>query len=108
VSALVNQTTLSDVNAATSDESDHGQRAGGYPRRVLRDESPREAVRWAALDRGAKVLHGHEEPNIAVRFKADHLVREPLEHLTAEGFAIDELQRSKLGIVERVAARKPA
>jgi ubiquinone/menaquinone biosynthesis C-methylase UbiE len=45
---------------------------------------------------------------LAVRFKADHLAREPLEHLTAEGFAIDELQRSKLGIVERVAARKPA
>ena len=45
---------------------------------------------------------------LAVRFKADHLAREPLEHLTAQGFAIDELQRSKLGIVERVAARKPA
>jgi ubiquinone/menaquinone biosynthesis C-methylase UbiE len=44
----------------------------------------------------------------AVRFKADHLAREPLEHLTAEGFAVDELQRSKLGIVERVEARKPA
>jgi hypothetical protein len=35
-------------------------------------------------------------------------VREPLELLTATGFAIDELERSKLGIVERVAARKPS
>jgi ubiquinone/menaquinone biosynthesis C-methylase UbiE len=43
---------------------------------------------------------------LAVRFKADHLAREPLEHLTAEGFSIDELERSKLGIVERVEARK--
>ena len=44
---------------------------------------------------------------LAVRFAADHLAREPLEHLAAEGFAIDELERSKLGIVERVAARAP-
>jgi ubiquinone/menaquinone biosynthesis C-methylase UbiE len=43
---------------------------------------------------------------LAVRFKGDHIAREPLEHLTAEGFAIDELQRSKLGIVERIEARK--
>jgi ubiquinone/menaquinone biosynthesis C-methylase UbiE len=45
---------------------------------------------------------------LAVRFQADHLAREPLEHLAAEGFIIDELERSKLGIVERVAAHKPA
>ncbi len=36
------------------------------------------------------------------------LAREPLEHLGAEGFTIDELERSKLGIVERVAARRLA
>ena len=44
---------------------------------------------------------------LAVRFGGDHLAREPLEHLAAEGFTIDELERSKLGIVERVAAHKP-
>jgi len=43
-----------------------------------------------------------------VRFEADHLLREPLDHLRAEGFKIERLERSKLGIVERVAARKPA
>jgi len=43
-----------------------------------------------------------------VRFEGDHIVREPLEHLRAEGFAVERLERSKLGIVERVAARKPA
>jgi ubiquinone/menaquinone biosynthesis C-methylase UbiE len=48
----------------------------------------------------------HALDPLAVRFGADHLAREPLEHLTAEGFAIDELERSKLGIVERVAAHK--
>lgn len=44
---------------------------------------------------------------LSVRFAADHLSREPLEHLRAEGFEVEELERSKLGIVERVAARKP-
>jgi ubiquinone/menaquinone biosynthesis C-methylase UbiE len=45
---------------------------------------------------------------LMLRFEADHLLREPLDHLRAEGFAIERLERSKLGIVERVAARKPA
>jgi ubiquinone/menaquinone biosynthesis C-methylase UbiE len=44
---------------------------------------------------------------LAVRFEADHLLREPLEHLRAQLFDIEMLERSKLGIVERVAARKP-
>jgi ubiquinone/menaquinone biosynthesis C-methylase UbiE len=42
-----------------------------------------------------------------VRFEADHLLREPLEHLRAARFEIERLERAKLGIVERVAARKP-
>jgi len=45
---------------------------------------------------------------LAVRFAADHLTREPLEHLEAEGFEVQRLERSKWGIVERVAARKPS
>jgi ubiquinone/menaquinone biosynthesis C-methylase UbiE len=45
---------------------------------------------------------------LLVRFQCDHLLREPLEHLRAEGFEIERLERLKLGIVERVAARKPA
>jgi ubiquinone/menaquinone biosynthesis C-methylase UbiE len=43
---------------------------------------------------------------LAIRFGRDHLTREPLESLEAEGFAIETLKRSKLGIVELVAARK--
>jgi ubiquinone/menaquinone biosynthesis C-methylase UbiE len=43
-----------------------------------------------------------------VRRYAFHLLREPLDQLTAEGFIIDRLERSKWGVVERVAARKPA
>ncbi len=43
-----------------------------------------------------------------VRFEGDHLLREPLEQLRVAGFVVDRLQRSKLGIVERVAAHKPS
>ena len=43
---------------------------------------------------------------IAVRTEGDHLVREPLVHLKAEGFEIETVERLKWGIVERVAARK--
>jgi hypothetical protein len=43
---------------------------------------------------------------IAVWLEGDHLVREPLELLEAEAFEIEEIERSKLGIVERVSARK--
>jgi ubiquinone/menaquinone biosynthesis C-methylase UbiE len=43
---------------------------------------------------------------LAVRFGGDHLTREPLEHLEAEGFAVETVERSKLGIVELVSARK--
>jgi ubiquinone/menaquinone biosynthesis C-methylase UbiE len=42
------------------------------------------------------------------RFKADHLLREPLEHVRAEGLVVDELERARLGIVERLSARKEA
>jgi len=42
-----------------------------------------------------------------LRFQADHLTREPLEHLRAEGIQIDEVHRWAWGIMERVSARKP-
>jgi ubiquinone/menaquinone biosynthesis C-methylase UbiE len=45
---------------------------------------------------------------LMLRFKADHLLREPLDHVRAAGFAVEELLRSRLGIVERLAARKPS
>jgi ubiquinone/menaquinone biosynthesis C-methylase UbiE len=45
---------------------------------------------------------------LAVRFEADHLVRDPLDYLEAEGFEIESLKRLKWGIVERVVARKAA
>jgi ubiquinone/menaquinone biosynthesis C-methylase UbiE len=45
---------------------------------------------------------------LMLRFGGDHLLREPLEHVRAEGFVVDELMRSKAGLVERLAARKPS
>jgi ubiquinone/menaquinone biosynthesis C-methylase UbiE len=44
---------------------------------------------------------------LAVRFEADHLVREPMDYLPGVGFEIDEVERSKWGIVERLRAHKP-
>ena len=44
---------------------------------------------------------------LTVRFEGDHLTLEPLDHLNAEGFKVEQLHRSKLGIVERVLAVKP-
>lgn len=45
---------------------------------------------------------------LSVRFAADHLLREPAETLRAEGFAIEQLERGRLGIVERISARNPS
>ena len=41
---------------------------------------------------------------IAVRRDGDHVLRDPVDHLTSAGFAIETLERSRLGIVERVVA----
>jgi len=38
----------------------------------------------------------------------DHLLREPLRHVEGAGLIVERLERSKLGIVERLAARKPS
>jgi ubiquinone/menaquinone biosynthesis C-methylase UbiE len=45
---------------------------------------------------------------IAHKLGGDHMLREPLDHLTGEGFEIDEVERRKAGFVELVTARKPA
>jgi hypothetical protein len=42
-----------------------------------------------------------------VRLEGEHLLRRPLEHAKAEGLRIEERERYKRGIVERVSARKP-
>jgi ubiquinone/menaquinone biosynthesis C-methylase UbiE len=56
--------------------------------------------------RPVRVIQRMLDP-LAVRFEADHLVREPLDYLADLGFEIESVDRSKWGIVERVLARKP-
>ena len=59
--------------------------------------SPKLAVRW-----GQRII----EP-IALWLEADHLLREPLDQVTVEGLEVITIERSRLGIVERLVARKP-
>jgi hypothetical protein len=44
---------------------------------------------------------------LAVRFEADHLLRDPLDYLEDAGFEIESVKRLKWGIVERLIATKP-
>jgi ubiquinone/menaquinone biosynthesis C-methylase UbiE len=84
------------------------RRAVAEARRVLRPGGHillLEHVRSPLLP--VRLLQRLFEP-LAVRFAADHLTREPLDYLAAEGFEIERLERSKWGIVERVSARVPA
>jgi ubiquinone/menaquinone biosynthesis C-methylase UbiE len=41
---------------------------------------------------------------IAVRRDGDHVLRDPIDHLASAGFTIETLERSRLGLVERVVA----
>lgn len=45
---------------------------------------------------------------LAIRFVADHLLREPLTYVAAAGLQVERMERSHWGIVERLQARKPA
>lgn len=45
---------------------------------------------------------------LTVRFQSDHLLREPLDHLDETGLELENVERSKQGLVERVAAYKSA
>src|SRR5947209_13812690 len=88
--------TIPDTRAAAS-EALRVLRPGGQLLLLEHVRSPAGIVRG-----GQRLL----EP-LAVRFEADHLLRDPLDYLPSVGFEIDEVQRSKWGIVERLRARKP-
>ena len=88
--------TIPDTRAAAS-EAFRVLRPGGQLLLLEHVRSPAGIVRG-----GQRLL----EP-LAVRFEADHLLREPLDYLPGVGFVIDEVQRSKWGIVERLRAHKP-
>jgi ubiquinone/menaquinone biosynthesis C-methylase UbiE len=88
--------TIPDTRAAAA-EAFRVLRPGGQLLLMEHVRSPAPVIRG-----GQRLL----EP-LAVRFEADHLLREPLDYLPGVGFEIDELHRSKWGIVERLRAHRP-
>jgi ubiquinone/menaquinone biosynthesis C-methylase UbiE len=88
--------TIPDTRAA-AEEAFRVLRPGGKLLMLEHVRSPAAAVRTVE-----RLL----EP-LSVRFLADHLTREPLDYLPGTGFEIDEVHRSKWGIVERLRAHKP-
>lgn len=63
-----------------------------------------EHVRSPLLPVG--VLQGILNP-LFVHLEKDHLLREPLRHVESLGLVVEHLERSKLGIVESLVARRP-
>ena len=45
---------------------------------------------------------------VTVPLGGEHFLRRPIEHVRAQGFQVERQERFKAGIVERLAARKPA
>jgi ubiquinone/menaquinone biosynthesis C-methylase UbiE len=88
--------TIPDTTAAAK-EAFRVLRPGGQLLMLEHVRSPARAVR--GVERMLEPLF--------VRFMADHLTREPLDYLPGVGFAVDEVHRSKWGIVERLRAHKP-
>lgn len=83
-------------------------RAISEARRVLRADGRLVLLEHVRSDVGlVRNLQQRLEPSL-VRVACDHLTREPLDYLAGAGFEVEELARSKLGIIERVQARKGA
>ena len=72
-------------------------RPGG--RLLLLDHVRSSSKAWLAAQRMLEPL--------SWRFSCDHLLRRPLEHVLAEGFRVEQRERYKAGIVERLSARRP-
>jgi hypothetical protein len=56
------------------------------------------------MDRWDRRLFGDER--VSIPLAGEHFRRRPLTHVRELGFLIEETERLKLGIVERVCARK--
>jgi hypothetical protein len=67
-----------------------GRRAA--PARARAQPQPRRARRAAAAR------------SLFVRLQADHLLREPLDAARSAGFCVRLLERSRLGVMERLVA----
>ena len=43
---------------------------------------------------------------LLVRLEADHLLRDPIDHIDQEPFVIERMERSRLGYIQRGVARR--
>src|SRR6266511_753738 len=89
---------------------------------AIADDRQAVAEMWRVLRPGGRLLladhvAGSAWPTRAVQrllelvtipLGGEHFRRRPLEHVRAQGFHVERQERFKLGIVERLAARKPA
>jgi ubiquinone/menaquinone biosynthesis C-methylase UbiE len=76
--------------------------------RVLRPGGRFLLVEHGASSNRAICLGQRAVEPLTVRFVADHLTRDPVAYVQEAGFRIDDVQRSRAGIVFRVAATKAA
>ncbi|GAA3137303.1 ubiquinone/menaquinone biosynthesis C-methylase UbiE [Kribbella aluminosa] len=79
------------------DEMRRVLRPGG--RLLLADHVASTSLAVRALQRAGEV--------VSVPYGGEHFLRRPLDHVRAAGFEVENSQRFKLGIVERLCARKP-
>lgn len=85
------------------------------------DDRRAVAEAWRVLRRGGRILlleHVRSPSSVVrfgqrlaepllLRFQADHPLREALEHLKAQGFEVERVDRWAWGIMERASAQKP-
>lgn len=76
-------------------------------RRVLRPGGRFVLVEHGPSSRSWLRAGMHAAERLTIRFGADHLTRDPVPYLTEAGFTIEEVLRSKAGIVFRAVATKP-
>ena len=75
--------------------------------RVLRPGGRLLLDHVAAAPRTARAIQWLLE-RVTIPLGGEYLRRRPLLQVQAEGFQVERRERTKLGIVERLAARKPA
>jgi hypothetical protein len=62
---------------------------------------------WPVRRGGVRAIQWLWE-RVTIPIGEEHMLRRPLLTVQAQGFQVERAERSKLGIVERLAARKPA
>lgn len=76
--------------------------------RVLRPGGRVVAIEHVGSDKRVVRLIQRVIDYFTRRLQGDHQLRQPAERLREQGFVIDYARRSKLGIIQRVVAVKPA